>query len=163
MKNLITGLLITLGLIACNHDLLTNSSFSSTPEKTMNVTLDGITVKHISLTAREEKKAPPGVQPSRDRAIAFASVVIELENTEETDVTAVIQSIQIRDSLGRIQLERRHPQTLRLHPLEISAQQLELTNQTGYNSVGPVNAVITLKVGDRSRQIESNRVAIERH
>ena len=128
------------------------------------MTKTDIAVKSISLTAREERKLPSGLKPSRDRDIGFASVVVEFENTS-TEKSAIvrIQRIEVRNALlGNIQLSSQAPTQIALRPMEISAHQVELTNKTGYSGFGKVKAIITYQVGNNTRKIESQTVDIQR-
>ncbi|PZV11510.1 MAG: hypothetical protein DCF22_14390 [Leptolyngbya sp.] len=127
-------------------------------------TKTGALIKSISLMAREERSLPSGLKPTRDRDIGFATVFVELENTQETDTKVMIQSIQIRNVItGAIQLESQKTQAIHLHPLEISANQFQLTNKSGYSRFGKVKAVITYQIDNQKSTIESAPVEVEQH
>ncbi len=122
-----------------------------------------VQIKGVTLQAREEKRLPPGQPPTSNRDIGFASVFLQLENAKEADVDVIVQSIQIRstDLVGSLQMESQNPQTIHLHPLEHSANDIQLTNKTGFGS-GSVKAIVTCKIGDRVQVIESNAVTVDR-
>jgi len=89
---------------------------------------------------------------------------MELENTQETDAKVMIQSVQVRNAItGGVQLESQKPQSIHLHPLEISANQFQLTNRSGYSQFGKVKAIITDQIGNQKNTIESAPVEVEQH
>lgn len=124
----------------------------------------GISVKSVTLMAREENRPPLGVPRNSNRDIGFASVFLRIENTGEKNANLVIQKIEIRNaSDGKIQKFSQSPQEIRLHPLENSENAFYLTNKTGYSGQDKVKAVVTLKIGFQVSVIESEPVAVERH
>lgn len=128
------------------------------------MTRNNVVIKNVSLMAREERSQPAGVKPDRDRPIGFASIFFELENKLQQATTVTIQKIEVRDALtGLVQLKTEQPQIIQLKPLEIFANNLELTNKTGFSSFGKVKARITVQIGDRTETIESLPVEIEKH
>ena len=161
---LLTLLAITTSLISCSNQLLVNSALNSAMSDNTMTTKTGILIKSISLMAREERSLPSGLKPTSDRDIGFAAVFVELENTQETDTQVVIQSVQIRNTItGGIQLESQKPQSIHLHPLEISANQFQLMNKLGYSRLGKVKAIITYQIGNQKSTIESAPVEVEQH
>jgi len=128
------------------------------------MTKTNVIIKNVSLTAREEKSLPSGAKPDRDRPIGFASIFFELENKLQQATTVTIQKIEVRDTFtGFVQLKTEHPQTIQLKPLEIYANNLQLTNKTGFSGFGKVKARVTIQIGDRTETIESLPVEIEKH
>ncbi|HEY9667091.1 MAG TPA: hypothetical protein V6C91_09810 [Coleofasciculaceae cyanobacterium] len=122
-----------------------------------------ISLKNITLQAREEKTPPDGVPNQPNRDIGFASVFLRLENAKEEDVSLTIQRIEIRNIAdGNIQLSDSSPQQIGLRPLENSEVVFHLTNKTGYSQHNSVKAVITYTIGERLQVIESTPVEVER-
>lgn len=125
--------------------------------------LENISIKNITLQAREEKTPPDGVPHQQNRDIGFASVFLRLENAKEEDVSLTVQRIEIRNtSNGNVQLSDSSPQVIRLRPLENSEVVFHLTNKTGYSQHNQVKAVINYTIGDRMQVIESTPVEVER-
>jgi hypothetical protein len=122
-----------------------------------------ISIKSITLQAREEKTPPDGVPNQQNRDIGFASVFLRLENAKEEDVSLTVQRIEIRNTAdGNVQLSDSSPQQIRLRPLENSEVVFHLTNKTGYSKHNQVKAVISYTIGDRLQVIESTSVEVER-
>ncbi|AFZ20254.1 hypothetical protein [Allocoleopsis franciscana] len=131
-------------------------------ETTMSYTTN-ISIKNITLQAREEKTPPDGVPNKQNRDIGFASVFLRLENAKEEDVSLTVQRVEIRNTVdGNVQLSDSSPQQIRLRPLENSEVVFHLTNKTGYSKHNQVKAVITYTIGDHLQVIESTPVEVER-
>jgi len=162
MLRLLILLILVTSMVACNHKMFAQSSMRSTGDSSMTITTTGINIRKVDLIAREERSLPPGTRPSRDRAIGFASVFIELENTTSHWVPVTIERIQVRNLFG-VQLATETPQTLNLQPLEIHAHHEQLTNKTGFVGFGPVRATVTLKVNGETQVVESNAIAVQRY
>lgn len=122
-----------------------------------------ISIKNITLQAREEKTPPDGVPDRQNRDIGFASVFLRIENPKEEDVSLTVQRVEIRNTAdGAVQLSDSSPQQIRLRPLENSEVVFHLTNKNGYSEHKQVKAVINYRIGDRMQVIESTPVEVER-
>ncbi|MBF2029712.1 MAG: hypothetical protein IGS48_23640 [Oscillatoriales cyanobacterium C42_A2020_001] len=164
MIRLLTLFALTTSLIACSHELLANGPSSTSTGDTAMMTKTNVVIKHVSLTAREERSLPSGVKPDRDRPIGFASIFFELENKLQQTTTITIQKIEVCDAFtGFVQLKTDQPQTIQLKPLEIYANNLQLTNKTGFSGFGKVKARVTVQIGNQQETIESLPVAIEKY
>jgi hypothetical protein len=108
-------------------------------------TTTGITLKPVTLQAREEHRRPIGQPPIANRDIGFADIFLQLENHQAVQTTVVIAKIKIQAvATGRVYMATTTPATLNLGPLEYSAQDFHLTNKTGVAGTGAVQAIVTL-------------------
>lgn len=157
--------LLTLAISMASCGLIAFSSQSHRVHNdlaAMNTT-NGIAIANVTLMAREERHLPPGQPPTLDRNVGFADVFMQIQNTTDENATLIIQSIEIRNAFGgRVQLISQSPQTIHLHPLENSALDFHLTNQTGYGRGDRVKAIIRYQIQDQTQVIESDPVTIER-
>ena len=160
----ILGLLIILNSpMACTLTVLADKIPGSRIAKNTMSPVAGIAVKSVTLTAREESRAPLGVPVNPNRDIGFASVFLRLENTLEKNANLLIQKVEICNvSDGETQNFSQRPQKLYLHPLETSDNAFHLTNATGYSGQDKVKAVIIYKIGSQTYVVESEPVAVER-
>ncbi len=146
-------------LIACSSGMQATQTTAN-----MAQTIDGVVVRSVSLDAREEQQLPPGQSPTANREIGFAAVFVQLENTQNAEISLNIQKIEIRDAVsGSVQLATTSPQVIRLRPLENAVNDFHLTNRIGYRRGDRVKAVITLQVNGETRVIESDTVVVERY
>jgi hypothetical protein len=152
----------------CSCSLLINCNTSSSlphpataPTPMNNST--AMTVAHITLQAREERRPPAGEVPRPDRDIGFATLFYQFENHREADQAVTIDQVQIQDAhSGRIYMQTEAPQTLHLRPLEISANDVHLNNKTGFAGAGQVRAVITYTLAGRQETLTTAPVAYSR-
>lgn len=160
----------TLGLLilftrptAFDHTILVNRLLGSLKAQNTMPSVTGISIKSVTLTAREENRPPVGVPPNQKRDIGFASVFLRIENSREENATLLIERIEIRNvSDDSIQIASQFPQSIRLQPLENSENAFYLTNKIGYSGQDKVKAVITYEVGTQVHVIESDPVDVER-
>lgn len=123
-----------------------------------------VSIKILTLLAREERKPPVGVSPAANRDIGFASVFLRLENTNKEDATLIVKTIQIQNIADNsIQMASKSPQSIHLKPLENLENAFHLTNKTGYSGQDKVKAVIIYQLGDQVQVIESIPVKVKRH
>lgn len=131
-----------------------NSSFNS----------DDIAISISQLICREEIQLPLGSPPQADRDIGFASVFLNLENSQEQIQTLVIKNVEIwsavDDQLQPFSFEQR---VIHLNPLEHAVIDIHLSNQIGYLAQGEVNAVVTYELDGQSHAIRSEAVEVERN
>lgn len=143
---------------------------SSVVKNTMYSPAD-ISIKSVSLLAREERIPPKGISPKPDRDIGFASVFLRIENQLREDVTLIIHNIEIRNVAdNKIQRFSRPaqeihsiPEAIRLTPLANAEISFHFINKTGYAGQDKVKAVVTYQIGDRLSVIESEPVEVNRH
>lgn len=146
-------------LIACSTGMHVTQTAAN-----MTQTISGVVVRSVSLDAREEQQLPPGQPPTANRDIGFAAVFVQLENTQNADISLNVQKIEIRDAgSGSVQLATTSPQVIRLRPLENAVNDFHLTNRRGYRQGDRVKAVITLQANGETRVIESDTVVVERY
>lgn len=145
----------------CGCTSLANSTQNPTTPKNSMLGTNSIIIKSLTLMAREEKLAPLGQPPKRDRNIGFADVFLTMENLKEANTTLVIEKIQIQDvTSGSLQLVSQKPETISLNPLENSVNDFHLTNKTGYATKGQVKAIVTFRISDQVQVIQSLPVDI---
>jgi hypothetical protein len=163
MLRTIALLILATTFIACSQTLMANSQQSTAGVKPTMSSTSGISVKNLSLRAREEKNPPPGALPPANRDIGFAAVFLRLENHQQENIKVTIQKIEVRNLAdGKVQLATTTPQEFVLKPLEISDQSFHLKNKIGFPKQGKVKAVITYKIGNRTQVIESAAVDVDR-
>ena len=149
-------------LIACSSHFIATSSSAMPSTQTM-FTANGITLKPITLQAREEKNPPVGQPLSTDRNIGFADIFLQLENHREVPAVVLIEKIQIQAvTTGRVYMALTAPQTIHLRPLEYSAQDFHLTNKTGFAGQGAIQAIVTLNIADQSITLTSPALSVDR-
>jgi hypothetical protein len=120
--------------------------------------------RRVELYAREEKHPPKGVEPQADRDIGFATVVLRLDNPYQETISLTIHKIEIRNvSDHRVQPFNYSPQEILLAPLENGEFAFQSTNKTGYVGRDLVEAVVTYRVGNRTKVVVSEPVEIDRH
>ncbi|MHC5731260.1 MAG: hypothetical protein ACYTXY_45650, partial [Nostoc sp.] len=91
----------------------------------------------------------------------FASVFIRLENPQTNSVTVKISEVEICNLLdGKLQNFQSQYKEIELKPLENSELVVELTNKSGYTGHDRVKAVVTYHIGNQSKTIESEAVAV---
>jgi hypothetical protein len=134
-------------------------------ENSMSVSFNNIpSVKIIQLIPKQENKPPLGVPQKDARDVGFATVILGLENPQETEVAIAIQKIEIRnvsdEKLQDFNLNKL-PQTIKLKPLENSQIAFHLSNQTGYQGSDRVRAVVTYQIDDSVISIESEPVEVK--
>ncbi|BAY26377.1 hypothetical protein NIES2100_61920 [Calothrix sp. NIES-2100] len=118
-------------------------------------------LKKVTLIAKEQKLPPLGVPIDPQRNIGFASVLIRLENPQETPVTVTITKIEIRNSSdGQLQDFTQTPQVIELKPLENSELAFQLTNKNGYVGKDKVKAIVSYEIENQSRAIASEAVEV---
>jgi hypothetical protein len=118
-------------------------------------------LKKVTLIAREQKLPPLGVPADPQRNIGFASVLIRLENPQETPVTVTITKIEIRNSSdGQLQDFTQTPRVIELKPLENSELAFQLTNKNGYIGKDKVKAIVSYEIENQSRAIASEAVEV---
>lgn len=160
MLRTLTILALAASTTGCGHPLANSSQVSPAMKNAMS-SPTSVSIKSVSLIAREEKSLPPGQPPTPNRDIGFASVFLRIENAKEADAKLVIKSIQIVSN-GSVQMASQAPQEILLRPLENSQNEFDLTNKTGYSRPNKVKAVITYQVQDREQVIESSPVEVVR-
>ncbi|MCW5315185.1 hypothetical protein GTQ43_15615 [Nostoc sp. KVJ3] len=145
---------------ACETSLTyTNNQSHSSPKLVM--TNNTSLVKKVTLIARKENLPPLGVPVDPQRNIGFASVIIQLENPQETTVTVNLTKVEIRNSSdGQLQDFQQTPQEIKLKPLENSELAFQLTNKTGYVGKDKVKAIITYQIEGQSSIMESEAVEV---
>lgn len=158
--------LLTLAIsTACSSARLTgvNHLQVSANSDTAMISTTNISIKSVTLLAREERMPPDGASHQQNRDIGFASVFLRLENLKQEDVHLTIRSIEIQNTVdGKVQLVSSSPQEILLRPLENSELAFHLTNKTGYSSLGKVKAVLTYQMGESVGTLESRPVEVER-
>jgi hypothetical protein len=169
MLKLLTLLSITTLLLACSGQMITASAptpaqtIMPTKRPTEMLTTNGVTLKSIALQVRDAQRPPVGKPVLADRDIGFADVVLQLENHREEQTTVVIDSIQIHEAdTDRIYMATQIPKTIHLGPLEYSAQDVHLTNKTGFPGQGGVQAKVTLTIAGQRSTVMSSIVTVDR-
>jgi hypothetical protein len=133
-------------------------------ENHMSVSFNNIPrVKIIQLIPKQENKPPLGIPQKADRGVGFATVILGLENPQETEVEIAIQKIEIcnvsDETLQDFKLTQL-PQIIKLKSLENSQIAFYLSNKTGYQGSDLVKAIVTYKIGSRIISIESEAVEV---
>ncbi len=125
---------------------------------------DNLMIKQVTLQAREEKHAPVGISPTRDRDIGFADIFVKLENPEMIDISLTIQRVEIQDShTSQVYLAMQNPKQIHLRPMEFAVSALHLKNKAGYPGHSPVKAVVIYQLQGVEQVIESSPVEITRY
>ncbi|NJP12415.1 MAG: hypothetical protein HC866_25555 [Leptolyngbyaceae cyanobacterium RU_5_1] len=149
-------------LAACRHTLMAPASIPITPAKPVSSN-SRVSLKAVTLIAREERFPPVGESPKRDRDIGFASIFLRLENDTQADATVVIQRIELRGLPDNaVQMVTSVSQTIHLKPLEYAVHAVHLSNKRGYSKQNLVQAVVTYQSNGQVRAIASTPVEITR-
>lgn len=130
-----------------------------------------ISIRSVTLLAREERMPPKGVRPQPNRDIGFASVFLRIENLHKKDTTLIIRNVEIRNvSDNTLQVFSRPPQEIhsipeeiRLTPLANAEIGFHFTNKTGYFGQDRVRAVVTYQIGEQVSVVMSDPVEVNRH
>lgn len=158
---LITGFLLSLAAGDIPKKLVSHDSLAMAAQK--NSASANIQVLKVTLLAREEKTPPIGVPVNPHRDIGFASVFIRLANLKESDSEITIQNIKIINLVdAQSQNFSFHPKEIILRPLENSEQVFHLKNKTGYLGKEPVKAIVTYRIGNLIREINSDLTEVQR-
>lgn len=122
-----------------------------------------IKVIKVTLLAREEKTPPIGEPSKPNRDIGFASVFVRLTNLKESDSKITIQNIKIINLFNnKSQNFSFSPREIILHPLENAEEVFHLKNKTGYLGEDPVKAIVTYRIGNLVREINSDVTEVQR-
>ncbi|GET41149.1 hypothetical protein [Microseira wollei] len=158
---------------ACNAAPLAEANHlqvSPVAETTMHSPTD-ISIRSVTLLAREDRMPPKGVRPQPNRDIGFASVFLRIENLRREDTTLTIRNVEIRNvSDNTLQVFSRPPQEIhsipeeiRLTPLANAEIGFHFTNKTGYVGQDRVRAVVTYQIGEQVSVVMSDPVEVNRH
>lgn len=161
LRILLAGLALV--AIACTAP----TSQSSPPPTTMqsnaiqSTAVQPALIQTATLIAQQEQLPPLGTQPEANRPIGFASIFLTLENPSDRPQTLELLKVEViaveNDS---IQLSTDQAQTHRLMPLENAVLDIQLNNQSGYQTRGAVKAIATYRIGNQTHRIESLAVEI---
>ena len=154
-------LTLSTSVLACTR-LIANGSPS--PSSTQAMSSTSVSIKSISLIAREETLPPLGTTAKPNRPIHSAAVFIELENLQEADAVVHIQKIEIKNSVnGRVELLNQKPEEILLRSLQSSVRDFHLTQPGTYSEVGKMKAIVTLQINNKTQVIESDAVEVQRY
>ncbi len=141
-------MLLSLGTIAC----------ITKPPAMINI--NGLLLKNCKVTARTEMQPPVGSINAEKRPLGFATIFLDLENTQNVAQQVTIDHIEVQDDRGRVQWAQMQPQVMTIQPLEYRANDFHL-KQSGSLSRGKVKAVVYYQMGTARGQLVSDWVAIE--
>ena len=130
----------------------------------INQSQEDMNIININLIAQEAIRPPLGVIPQTNRDIGFATVFLQLENPQQTNLNIFLKNIEIRNVSDR-QLQAFHfsPQEIQLKPLENSTIDIHLANKIGYVGKDLVKAIVTYQIGKQVNTIESEAVEVDLH
>jgi hypothetical protein len=164
MKIQLILLLLTVITTACSDLSLqaSNHLLQSPSPKNSMITTSPIIVSVFELIAREERIPPLGVPENPNRDTGFASVFVRLENPQEKTIKVMIEKIEIRNEYdGKLQFFTFSPQTIELKPLENSEIAFQLSNKIGYGGQEKVKAIVTYRIGNQVKVIDSEAVSVD--
>lgn len=156
-------LLVATAVSAGCYSIAANSSSTnhSTPEGPM--ISQAVRINNIILLAKEEKRLIPGGDPSPNRDVGFATVLVQLENLTEQETRLTVKQIQILSTAGgQQQMVSPISEEIRLQPLEQSESDFYLSNRTGYSTEGPVKAIVTFQAGEQTYTADSLPIDVRR-
>jgi hypothetical protein len=158
---LMTGFLLSLNSGDIPKKIISNHSLTMATQPSPES--PDIKVIKVTLLAREEKTPPIGEPSAPDRDIGFASVFVRLANLKESDSKITIENITIMNLFdAQSQNFNFSSKEIILHPLENSEQVFHLRNKTGYLGKEPVKAIVTYRIGDLIREINSDSTEVQR-
>jgi len=125
---------------------------------------EDIAISISQLICREEIQLPLGLPSQADRDIGFASVFLNLENSQEQMRLVVIKNVEIRSTLNdQLQSFNFEQRVIHLNPLEHAVIDIHLSNKIGYVAQGEVSAVVTYEIDGRAHVMRSEAVEVERN
>ncbi|MDX2241160.1 MAG: hypothetical protein NW224_10795 [Leptolyngbyaceae cyanobacterium bins.302] len=160
MFKLLLLMACTTAITACAY--LSVHSFSSPSFSQSAMTSSPITVKRTSLIAREKTIPPIGANTKQNYPTKSATVFVELENLQQTDVKVTVQKIEVRNQTSdRLELVNQQPQEITLRPLQSSIRDFHLNKPGTFEKPGEVKAIVTLQINGETRMVESKAIAIQ--
>jgi hypothetical protein len=156
-----TSFILVLNLMAC-HTFVANSNNQISSKETLMTKFNDNLLSKVTLMAKEETLPPLGVPKNPNRDIGFASVFVRLENPQEKTIKVMIEKIEIRNEYdGKLQFFTFSPQTIELKPLENSEIAFQLSNKIGYGGQEKVKAIVTYRIGNQVKVIDSEAVSVD--
>ncbi|MFN7677318.1 MAG: hypothetical protein ACK5QW_01825 [Cyanobacteriota bacterium] len=124
----------------------------------------GMVMITVSLLAREDRLAPLGLPPDPHRAIAFATVVVRLDNQRPSPQAVTLHAIEIRgEPQHHLEPFAFTPRIIDLKPLERAVVDIHLSMRTGFLAQGPVKAIVRYQLEQEPEvSVASEAVPIER-
>ncbi len=114
----------------------------------------------LQIWENDPRLIPPGASPTAKRPVGFASLSLTFENKTEQTLILKMQSIGVRAVGSKQLIMSLSAKDLTLHPLEISPQRYQISNQEGYGNVQQVEAVIIYQLEGKSYELISSPVKV---
>lgn len=144
----------TIAMTACAYVAVNGFPNPSPNQRAMSSA--AVSIKSARLIAREQPLAPIGSDSRQNYPTKSATVFVELENLERTEVRVMVQKIEVRNQASdRVELIHQTPQEIVLKPLQVSIRDFHLTQPGTFEDAGQVKAIVTLNINNQPQVIES--------